>query len=164
MKIRESGIEDIPAIMAIYEHARTFMAEHGNPNQWGPRKWPPEALIRADVAAGKSRVCVDEDDKVLGTFFYDCGTDVEPTYRVIEGGAWRGGDNYGVVHRIASGGTQGVGSFCLNWAFEQCGHLRIDTHEDNKVMQSLLKKLGFEYCGIIYVTEDNYPRMAFEKM
>ena len=38
-----------------------------------------------------------------------------------------------------------------------------DTHGDNIVMQNLLKKLGFNHCGTIYVEEDNYPRLAFEK-
>ena len=71
---------------------------------------------------------------------------------------------YGVVHRIASDGSvHGTGSFCLNWAYAQCGHLRIDTHGDNIVIQNLLKKLGFVFCGIIYVQEDNDPRLAFEK-
>ena len=31
-------------------------------------------------------------------------------------------------------------------------------------MQELLKKLGFVRCGIIYVVEDNDPRIAFEKI
>ena len=41
-------------------------------------------------------------------------------------------------------------------------HLRIDTHENNKVMQHLILKNGFEKCGIIYV-DDGSPRVAFEK-
>ena len=56
-----------------------------------------------------------------------------------------------------------AGAFCINWAFEKCGNLRIDTHGDNIVMQNLLKKLGFKHSGTIYVEEDNYPRLAFEK-
>ena len=52
---------------------------------------------------------------------------------------------------------------CINWAFEQCGHLRIDTHGDNTVMRNLLEKLGFLPCGTIYVEEDDFPRLAFEK-
>ena len=58
---------------------------------------------------------------------------------------------------------RGVGSACLNWAFNQCGHLRIDTHGDNGVMQRLLEKLGFEHRGTVFVEEDDYPRLAFEK-
>ena len=101
----------------------------------------------------------------MGTFFYDCGHSVESTYDVIEDGSWIGDENYGVVHRVASDGTvKGTGSFCVMWAFEQCGHLRMDTHGDNKVMQSMLAKLGFVHCGTIYVEEDEYPRLAYEKM
>ena len=42
--------------------------------------------------------------------------------------------------------------------------MRIDTHGDNKVMRHLLQKPGFVHCGTIYVEEDDYPRLAFEKM
>ena len=34
MKIRLSPAEDIPAIMAIYDVARQFMKDQGNPTQW----------------------------------------------------------------------------------------------------------------------------------
>ncbi len=70
-----------------------------------------------------------------------------------------------MVHRIASDGSvKGIGSFCITWALEQSGHLRIDTHGDNKVMQNMLAKLGFTHCGTIYVDEDEYSRMAYEKV
>ena len=164
MEIRKTTEKDFPRVMEIYAYARDFMAKTGNPNQWGPTNWPPEALIRQDIRNGSSYVCVNEEDEILGTFFYTRGEEIEPVYRVIIDGAWIGENTYGVVHRIASSGTEkGVGSFCINWAFEQCGHLRMDTHTDNKVMQSLLTKLGFTRCGIIYVEEDNYPRFAYEK-
>ncbi len=68
------------------------------------------------------------------------------------------------MHRIAADGSgKGIGSFCINWAFDQCRHIRIDTHGDNKVMQGMLKKLGFTHCGTVYVEEDDDPRLAFEK-
>lgn len=138
------------------------MKEHGNPNQWGPTRWPPEELIRSDIANGNSYVCIYKN-RIVGTFFYQCGKDIEPTYRHIENGAWQDDSSYGVIHRLAGDQTvRGVGSFCLNWAFEQCGHLRVDTHGDNKVMQSLLEKNGFVHCGTIYVNTDPYPRLAYE--
>ena len=34
MNIRPSKHEDLPQLMRIYEHARQFMSEHGNGNQW----------------------------------------------------------------------------------------------------------------------------------
>ena len=164
MEIRHAEERDLDTIMGIYAHAREFMAATGNPRQWGPRSWPPEELIREDIRTRKGYVCVC-DGRVVGVFYYDCGEDIDPTYRVIDDGSWADEDAYGVVHRIASDGSvRGVGTFCIDWAFGQCGHLRIDTHADNVVMQNLLAKLGFERRGIIYVTEDNDPRIAYEKL
>lgn len=163
MNIRKSKVTDLDTIMEIYAYARQFMAEHGNPNQWGPTNWPPKSLIETDIAQQKSYVC-EHEGKVVAVFFFDAGQDIEITYQNIEG-QWIGNDNYGVVHRIATdGSTKGVGAFCINWAYEQCGHLRMDTHGDNIVMQNLLTKLGFQKCGIIHVLEDKYPRFAYEKL
>ena len=164
MKIRKSTLRDLSRMLDIYAYARQFMAGHGNPDQWGPTRWPPEPLLRKDIADGNSYVCENDDGKVIGTFFFTAGRDIEPTYRQISDGAWKDESPYGVVHRIASDGTEkGVGAFCIGWAYEQCSHLRIDTHGDNKVMQNLVAKLGFIRCGTIYVEEDDAPRLAYEK-
>ena len=165
MTIRHSTPQDLDRMMEIYAFARAFMAAHGNPNQWGPTQWPPRALIEQDIREGHSYVCVGDDGRVAGTFFFIQGMDVEPTYRNITDGAWLDDSPYGVVHRIATDGSaRGVGAFCLNWAFGQCGHMRIDTHGDNAVMQRLLGKLGFIHCGTIHVEEDAFPRLAYEKV
>ena len=164
MRIRHAEEKDIPRMMEIYRYAREFMAAHGNPNQWGPTNWPPEELIRRDIREEHSYVCENDSGRVIGTFFYICGKDIEPTYREITDGAWLDNSAYGVVHRIAGDGSEkGIGAYCLNWAYSQCNHLRIDTHGDNIVMQNLLRKMGFQHCGTIYVEEDDYPRLAFEK-
>ncbi len=160
--IRHTEECDLPEVMQLYADARVFMAEHGNPNQWGPTVWPPEDLIRRDIVQRKSYVCTQEE-RIVGVFFYDYGADIEPTYAVIEDGAWIGRSEYGVIHRIATAvDTRGVGRYCINWGLEKSGHLRIDTHPDNTVMQSMLEKCGFTKCGIIYVEEDDYPRYAYE--
>ncbi len=164
MTIRKTTIRDLARIMEIYAYARRFMAEHGNPDQWGPTCWPPEALIRRDIADGNSYVCENAAGKIIGTFFFTYGADIEPTYRRITDGRWLDESPYGVVHRIASDGSEkGTGAFCLDWAYARCGHLRIDTHGDNAVMQRLLEKLGFVHCGTIFVEEDDAPRLAYEK-
>ena len=164
MRIRKSTEGDFDRIMEIYAFARSFMAGHGNPNQWGPTNWPPEALIHSDIRNGNSYVCTSGEGRVIGTFFYVQGTDIEPTYRRITDGAWLDDSPYGVVHRLAGDGSEkGIGAFCIEWAFAQSGHLRVDTHGDNLVMRNLLRKLGFVHCGTIYVEEDDFPRLAFEK-
>ena len=164
MRIRRSTEADVPRMAEIYVGARRFMAEHGNPNQWGPTNWPPTPLLYEDVAAGRSFVCVNDADEVIGTFCYIYGEE-DPTYRVIYDGAWLDDSPYGVVHRLAGDGSEkGIGAFCLNWAFDQCRHIRVDTHGDNVVVQNILKKLGYTHTGTIYVVEDDFPRLAYEKV
>ena len=157
MEIRKAVKEDLPVIMSIYEYARSFMAEHGNPGQWG-KSDPPQSLIEQDVEQGKCHVCVEED-RIVNVFYYSEGED--PTYRIIEG-KWLNDRPYAVVHRIASAeSAKGAGTFSLKWALQRSGNLRIDTHDDNIPMQSLLKKLGFVYCGRITLP-DGSERIAFQ--
>ena len=162
MEIRRASLLNLERIMDIYANARGFMAKNGNPHQWG-RSWPPEELVRSDIAKGICYVCVC-GDRIVGVFSLAVGEDVEPAYRHIEGGAWIDGGPYGVVHRLAGDGSvKGIGAFCLKWAMEKCGHLRIDTHEDNAVMRGLLDKLGFSPRGVIRVAQDGSQRIAYEK-
>ena len=159
MEIRKTTEKDFPKVTEMYENARIFMAAHGNPNQWGKTK-PELSVIVNDINEGSSYV-LEDNGRLLATFCYKSGPD--PTYSVIENGQWLNNKPYSVVHRITSTGeVKGSASYCINEAFKKCGNLRIDTHEDNHVMQNLLKKLGFTYCGIIYV-EDGSKRLAFQK-
>ena len=68
MTIRNAIEKDFSEIMKIYSHARKFMAENGNPNQWSKNNWSPENLIHQDILQKKSYVCV-ENEKIVGTFF-----------------------------------------------------------------------------------------------
>ena len=119
MIIRKSQITDLPKIMQIYERARQFMAENGNPTQWGNDKYPSIDLIKQDIKAEKSYVC-EENGDIVGTFFFDFGKDIEPTYRIIEEGNWEDNSAYGVIHRLASNfTTKGIGKKCFEWAYKQ---------------------------------------------
>ena len=159
MQIRKTKMEELDEVMKIYAYARKFMAEHGNPNQWKTTN-PPIERVEQDIREGKSYVCVDENE-ILGVFYFAVEDDI--TYRVIYDGEWKNQSEYAVVHRIASAGkVKGVGSFCLNWAYEQFANVKIDTHRDNVVMQNMLKKNGFSYCGIIHL-ENGEERLAFQK-
>ena len=160
MEIRKTRIDELDAVMEIYAYARQFMAEHGNPNQWKKTN-PPRERVAQDILEGKSHVCVDGDE-ILGVFYF--AKEVDPTYVVIYEGTWKNDEEYAVVHRIASAGkAKGVGSFCMNWAYEQFQNVKIDTHRDNVVMQNMLKKNGFTYCGIIHL-ENGEERLAFQKV
>lgn len=161
MEIRKTEPGDLAEILKIYAHARGFMARTGNPHQWGDEGYPKEELLREDIRKGISYVA-EQDGRIETVFVFFIGED--PSYRVIENGAWIQDGPYGVVHRIASAGRiKGSGAECLRWAFEQCGNLRIDTHDDNRVMQHVLEKNGFVKCGRIYL-ENGDPRIAYQKV
>lgn len=164
-KIEKTRPEQLDTVMQLYANARIFMAEHGNPDQWGS-SFPPTEMIEADIAAGESYVCIVED-RIAAVFFYRSGyrygIQDDPDYGQMEEGQWLNEEDYGVVHRITSDGkTRGVASYCLQWALSRCGNLKIDTHRNNVVMQNMLKKNGFTYCGLIRIG-DGSERLAFQK-
>ena len=159
MRIRHSTAKDLPAMEEIYARARVFMAENGNPTQW-VNGYPVHEVLVEDIRKGYSYVC-EEDGEIIATFYFEIG--VEPTYLKIYEGAWLDDEPYGVVHRIASAeGRRGTAGFCLDWCFEQCGNVRIDTHRNNIPMQGALKKNGYSYCGVIYL-ENGDERWAYQK-
>ena len=159
MKIRPACPRELDGIMKIYADARAFMKENGNPEQWGDH-YPPRELICEDIARGCCRVC-ECDGEIVGVFYYAEGED--PTYRVIEGGAWLNDLPYGVIHRIATDRQRrGVASFCFAWALDRCKNLKIDTHRDNLPMQRSLAKNGFTRCGIVHLA-DGDERIAYQK-
>ena len=48
---------ELDQIMDIYARARAFMAENGNPIQWGD-SYPPRELIEEDILSNRLFVCV----------------------------------------------------------------------------------------------------------
>lgn len=160
MEIRKTTENDLPQVLELYEQARNFMREQGNPNQWGD-SYPPKALVMEDIQNQESYVC-EQEGEILGTFYFS--RKPEPDYETIHHGEWLEPQKGGVVHRItAKEGSRGVASFCLNYCLQQCGAIKIDTHRDNIPMQKALLKNGFQQCGIIYLA-DGSERLAFQKI
>lgn len=156
--IRKSVAGDMERMLAIYEKAKAFMANTGNPTQWGD-SYPSVELLRRDIAEGISCV-IESKNRIVGTFVFIIGD--EPTYSEIEG-EWINNEPYGTIHRIASDGSvRGIADFCLKYCSGIISNIRIDTHNDNNVMLKWIKRSGFSYCGIIHVA-DGSPRLAFQK-
>ena len=156
--IRLACQQDMPRLLAIYDIARQFMRQNGNAVQW-VGNYPAECDLAADMAAGRLYV-VEEAGTVCACFMMADGPD--ETYRVIQGGAWASDTPYGVIHRVASDGTQkGIVARCMAFARERYRHLRIDTHEKNLPMQRALERVGFTHRGTIFVG-DGTPRLAYD--
>ena len=161
MYICKSKEENFGEIKEIYERAKEFMAENGNPGQW-VNGYPYPELILEDIKNGNSYLVKEtpESEEASGCFVFIKGED--ETYRKING-SWLNEKPYGTIHRIASK-TQGKGimHLALEFCFKQTDNLRIDTHENNRVMRSILEKEGFTFCGIIE-THNGTERLAFQK-
>ena len=157
--IRPATAEDLSRILEIYAYARKFMAQNGNPHQWGTTH-PAEETLRQDIQQRQLYV-VTFDGVIHGVFMFFLGED--PTYRQIFDGSWLSDAPYGTIHRIASDGSGGILKAAVAFCREKCNHLRIDTHHDNHIMQRAIEKAGFSHRGIIYIA-DGTPRIAYERV
>ena len=159
MNIRHAQLSELDAIMGIFEAAKTYMYSVGNTNQWG-KDYPSRKLIEQEIAAGHFYV-IEQGGEPVGVFSFDVA--VEPTYAVVEDGAWLYDEPYGVVHRLASNGlAKGVSDCCFAWCKAQHNYLRVDTHCDNATMLQAIERQGFVYSGIITLSRNGDKRMAFE--
>lgn len=158
--IKKSVVADIPVIMQLLECGRQKMRANGNMEQWADDN-PKQSLIEADINNGNSYI-LEEEGKAVATFAFIEGPDI--TYNNIYEGEWK--ENtlpYHVIHRMASlHGTHGVFKDILEYCFERCNNIRIDTHRQNSIMRNALSKYGFEYCGIIYLL-DGAERLAYQQ-
>lgn len=162
LQIRHSSADEIDTLMEIFEEAKSIMRADGNMLQW-TGNYPSRELILSEIAQGNSYVCVNHENKVVGTFAFIVGKD--PTYQIIYDGAWlEDCTTYGTIHRLASRCNEhGIAAACLEWCFQQVPNLRADTHRDNRILQYILTKHGFSYCGIIHLLNGD-ERLAYQKI
>ena len=112
MFIRPATKADVAAANDIYESARKFMAQNGNPTQWSG-VYPNSDDVSWGIENGTSYVCEDKGE-VVATFHFEANAD-DPTYHKIYDGSWKNDLPYGVIHRIAvKYHGRGIIDFCFN--------------------------------------------------
>ena len=165
MVIRLATPFDLPALRPVFEAAKAIMRADGNLEQWSAPGFPPEDLLLRDIDRGggyviESVIPSEAKESIVG--YFALLPSPEPTYDVIDG-AWLTDEPYGVIHRMASyPDVHGIFSTIIDYAAVRYAHLRIDTHRDNRIMQHLIGKHGFTYCGIIWL-QDGTERLAYER-
>jgi len=161
MEVRKARSKDIDVVMAVISEARQIMRDNGNMTQWD-NGYPSKEIISGDINQENGFVCT-EDGEVVGYFCFMKGDNPDSNYDIIENGKWLDEAPYGVIHRLASGRkVKGIAQAAFDYAFSEIKNIRVDTHHENAPMQNFLNKLGFTFCGIIYVA-DGTPRDAFQK-
>lgn len=166
--IREARLADMSAIMQLMEAAKGIMRSSGNIHQW-TGGYPSEAVILSDMERNGGYV-VEEGDgehqlhsQIVGYFAFLPSP--EPTYTKIYEGEWLDDvQPYHVVHRMASfPDAHGIFNIIMDFCFTADRNIRIDTHRDNHIMQHVIKKYGFTYCGIIYLASGD-ERLAYQRI
>ena len=162
MRIILADESHLKAIIKVIDLAKQIMIANGNKTQW-INGYPSEEIILQDIKQNHAYVIMN-NEVIEGYFCFLRGENPEPTYSSIEDGKWLNKDSYGVIHRLASSGRiKGIAAACFDFCFSQINNIKVDTHENNIPMQNYFNKIGFEYCGIIYVN-DGSPRKAFQKV
>ena len=159
--IRSASESDVPEIMKLVEAAKSIMRSSGNLDQWA-NGYPDKSVILKDIAGGFGRMVEAESGSSPCGYFAFIPSP-EPTYSEIEGKWLDDTRPYHVIHRIAStAGSHGVFDEIIRYAFSNDDNIRIDTHRDNKIMQHVILKAGFTYCGIIHLASGS-ERLAYQK-
>lgn len=135
-------------------------------DQW-QHGYPNVERLECDIKEGIGYVLCEGEEVVAYGAMVLTG---EPAYAHITDGQWLTNEaDYAVVHRMCVAQEhlgRGFGrEFMLSAEREAAKYkssMRIDTHADNRIMQQMVRKMGYEYCGIIYF-ESRYLT-AFEKL
>lgn len=168
MEIRLAEKTELPRIMEIIHQAQEYFRSAGI-DQW-QNNYPNERAILEDMEYKESYVLV-EDGRIVGTFMASFRG--EPTYEKIYDGKWLTDGPYAVIHRIAMDNQvkgRNYGGQVVQFMVDLClaqnppvYSLRGDTHQDNKSMQRLFAKNGYQHCGTTFLA-DGAKRLAFEKL
>ncbi len=169
MQIKPSTFADIPRILEIIDDAKALLKAM-NINQW-QHGYPNAEQVENDIKNKESYIIVNDKNVIMATTMFTVRP--EPTYKKVIDGNWIIDEAlpYGVIHRLAMAKEfrgLGIAKFIFEELHQKLKQqdiksLKIDTHEQNTGMQSLIKKMGYQYCGIIY-TSYNAKRLAFEKV
>ena len=86
--VRPAKPDELGRILEIYAAARRYMAENGNPAQWGS-SYPRRELLEEDLRRGQLYV-VTEGDKIHGAFVLATAREraSSPSAWRIAGGGW----------------------------------------------------------------------------
>lgn len=162
MNLRKAAPNELEICYQCIEDARAYQKSMGFV-QWTP-DYPTRQTLLDDMAQNIGYVFV-HDQEVIGYCCILIGD--EPAYHDIDG-AWKTDRPYAVVHRMAFNrkargrglSREAIHSIKALCASQHVNAIRVDTQDENKVMQHILAREGFAYCGLIQF--GGGPKLAYE--
>lgn len=155
---------DVGQIWEILQSAIERRKKDGS-NQWQDG-YPNPEVVNLDIANSHGYVLCN-DEEIIG--YCALLVDDEPDYEVIEG-KWLTESEFVVFHRVAisekyigKGQAQkmmlGIEEQTKSWGIRS---IKADTNFDNAAMLKIFEKMGYNYCGKVYMRGS--PRRAYEKV
>ncbi len=168
-EIRQAVIDDLRGVMECINDAKKFLKESGS-NQWnGMDGYPNVSDLVNDIKLNRLYIYTIEN-KVAGIAAF---LGEEPEYKHPYGKWLLNTKDYLTIHRIAVNQNfrgKGIAKALFLYAEEYArlkhkDSIRVDTHEKNVVMQSLVQKMGYTPCGyVVYQRIQEEPkRLIYEK-
>lgn len=165
--MRRAEIKDINKIEYIIEKAKKALKEDGI-DQWQIGSMDRD-FLENQISRGKAYVYEDKGEVKAYAYLSD---EKEAAYEDLDHDFK--GENYITIHTFAvdmDAREKGLGSRFMMEILKygvkyNLDSLRIDTHQDNFRMRSLLNKFGFKKIGKILIDEEGIkkPRIAYELM
>ena len=134
-------------------------------NQWQDG-YPNMEVVKSDIE-NKIGFVLTQNDTIIG--YTAVIINDEPDYINIEG-RWLSDQDFVVYHRVAvseeflaKGMAKKMIKLIEQYALSKNIYsLKADTNHDNIPMMKIFEKLGYSFCGIVYIRKS--PRRAYEKV
>jgi GNAT superfamily N-acetyltransferase len=163
-QFRKAQLSEIPQIWGILQKAIQRRKADGS-NQWQDG-YPNPDVLQKDIEKGAGYVLTLEG-QIIG--YTAVLINDEPEYAKIVG-QWISNEDFVVFHRVAIAEDflgKGLSKILLHFieAFALSNNIysiKADTNFDNYAMLHIFEKLGYHYCGEVYLRGS--ARKAFEKV
>ena len=151
IELRLAKKEEAELCLSFIEDAKAFQREQGI-IQW-TEDYPNIETVLRDIEKSRGYMICSESEP-FGYVCVDFGG--EKSYDRVDG-QWKANGKYGVIHRLAFGkNSRGKGAtkevfplikeLCKN---EDAASIRVDTGSENKLVQHIFEREGFEQTGTL---------------
>jgi RimJ/RimL family protein N-acetyltransferase len=163
-QFRQANYSEASQIWQILKDAIKRRKEDGS-NQWQDG-YPNMEVVKSDIEK-KIGFVFTQNDTIIG--YSAVIINDEPDYINIEG-KWLSDQDFIVYHRVAiseeflaKGMAKKMMKLIEQYALSKNIYsLKADTNHDNIPMMKIFEKLGYSFCGIVYIRKS--PRRAYEKV
>ena len=161
---RPAKYSEVSQIWQILKDAIKRRKKDGS-NQWQDG-YPNMEVVKSDIE-NKIGFVLTQNDTIIG--YTAVIINDEPDYINIEG-KWLSDQDFVVYHRVAvseeflaKGMAKKMIKLIEKYALSKNIYsLKADTNHDNIPMMKIFEKLGYSFCGIVYIRKS--PRRAYEKV